>query len=74
MLSALSGIHIPGGFSAPPAGAPQTHPEEPGWGRQRLALELQHYRLAHLKQVALKLSLRICLLPSPGAADQTPEG
>lgn len=33
MLGALSGIHIPGGFSAPPAGAPQTHPEEPGWGR-----------------------------------------
>lgn len=46
MLSALSGIHIPGAFSAPPAGAPQTHPEEPGWGRQRLALALQHCRLA----------------------------
>ena len=39
-----------------------------------VALELQHYRLAHLKQVALKISLRICLVPSPGAADQTPEG
>ena len=46
MLSALSGIHMPGAFSAPPTGAPQTHPEEPGWGKQRLALELQHCRLA----------------------------
>lgn len=73
MLGALSGIHIPGGFSAPPAGAPQTHPEEPGWGRPWSGLGVATLQ-ASPPQVALKISLRICLVPSPGAADQTPEG
>lgn len=64
------GIHLPGGSSAPAIRQQLIRLPKPTL--KSLAGATGRQRLAQLRQMSLKVSLRICLLPSPDATDQTP--